>query len=144
MGQHQRQETCRGSNVHYKVSVSFPFLLGMCARAKSASSSVASSGGRHVAGRNRIFPPFCGEDDESNSPQGSSTKAWENEVCKNPIDLRLGGWPAVYRWRWMSDIWVEGQPRLDEATALSCVRKSSGGGGGNSPLVTRQVATGDI
>jgi len=47
-------------------------------------------------------------------------------------------------WCQLSDIWVEGQPRLDEATVLSCVRKSSGGGGGNSPLVTRQAATGDI
>jgi len=44
----------------------------------------------------------------------------------------------------LSEIWVEVQPRLDEAAALSCVRKSSGGGGGNSPLVTRQAATGDI
>jgi len=44
----------------------------------------------------------------------------------------------------VSDVWVEGQPRPDEASALSCVWKSSGGGGGNSPLVTRQVATGDI
>jgi len=44
----------------------------------------------------------------------------------------------------MSDVWVEGQPRPDEAVALSCIWKSSGGGGGNSPLVTRQVATGDI
>jgi len=44
----------------------------------------------------------------------------------------------------VSEIWVEVQPRLDEAAALSCVRKASGGGGGNSPLVTRQAATGDI
>jgi len=44
----------------------------------------------------------------------------------------------------MSEIWVEVQPRLDEAAALSCIRKASGGGGGNSPLVTRQAATGDI
>jgi len=44
----------------------------------------------------------------------------------------------------VSDVWVEGQPRHTEAAALSCVRKSSGGGGGNSPLVTRQAATGDI
>jgi len=44
----------------------------------------------------------------------------------------------------LSDVWVEGQPRPAEAAALSCVRKSSGGGGGNSPLVTRQAATGDI
>jgi len=41
----------------------------------------------------------------------------------------------------VSDVWVEGQPRPDEAAALSCVRKSSGGRGGKSPLVTRQVAT---
>jgi len=44
----------------------------------------------------------------------------------------------------LSDVWVKGQPRPAEAAALSCVRKSSGGGGGNSPLVTRQAATGDI
>jgi len=44
----------------------------------------------------------------------------------------------------LSDVWVEGQPGPAEAAALSCVRKSSGGGGGNSPLVTRQAATGDI
>jgi len=44
----------------------------------------------------------------------------------------------------VSDVWVVGQPRLAEAAALSCVWKSSGGGGGNSPLVTRQAATSDI
>jgi len=44
----------------------------------------------------------------------------------------------------LSDVWVEGQSRPAEAAALSCVQKSSGGGGGNSPLVTRQAATGDI
>ena len=44
----------------------------------------------------------------------------------------------------MSDVWVEGQPRPGEAGVLSCVQKASGGGGGNSPLVTRQVATDDI
>ena len=56
--------------------------------------------------------------------------------------LDLGGYqnpPGL-----LSDMCVEGQPRLDETVALSCVRKSSGGGGGNSPLVTRQAATGDI
>ena len=31
MGQHQWRESLRGSNVHGKVSVPFPFLLGMCA-----------------------------------------------------------------------------------------------------------------
>ena len=44
----------------------------------------------------------------------------------------------------LSDMWVKGQPRPAEAAALSCVWKLSGGGGGNSPLVTRQAATGDI
>jgi len=44
----------------------------------------------------------------------------------------------------VSDVWVEGQPRPAEAAALSCIRKSSGGAGGYSPLVTRQAATGDI
>ena len=44
----------------------------------------------------------------------------------------------------MSNIWVKSQPRPDEAAALSCIWNSSGGRGGNSPLVTRQVTTGDI
>jgi len=43
-----------------------------------------------------------------------------------------------------SDVWVESQPRPGKAVALSCVWKSSGGRGGNSPLVTWQVTTDDI
>jgi len=53
--------------------------------------------------------------------------------------------------RTMSDVWVDSQPRPRRPVAsgrhqvaLSCIRKASGGGGGNPPLVTRQVATGDI
>jgi len=89
MGQRQQRESLRGSNVHDKLSVSFSFLLGMCALAnqQSASSSVITSGGRYGVG---FSPPFGEEDGESNSPQGSSTKAWENEVCENLIDLRWG------------------------------------------------------
>jgi len=44
----------------------------------------------------------------------------------------------------VSDVWVKGQPRSDEAIALSYVQKSPGGGGSNSQLVTQQVTTSDI
>jgi len=54
-----------------------------CLLAESASPRAITSGGRHVVGRNQVFPPFGGEDDESNNPRNSSTKAEENEVCKN-------------------------------------------------------------
>jgi len=112
----------------------------------------------------RIVPPFYVGGTGTRSRPGSTSsrcllsgKALQKFLCAE-VRTETGRWKDGQKIRdlqaderccrsvldFLSDVWVEGQPRPAEAAALSCVRKASGGGGGNSPLVTRQATTGDI